>query len=110
MSRSTTGDRVFLDANVLFSAAYLSDNLLRHLWELPDTQIITSEYAMREAQHRLPAARHRGFDALIRATTVDVGASIGSAPLPPELVLPPKDVPINAAARFSDATHLLTGD
>jgi hypothetical protein len=110
VSRSNPTDRLFLDANVLFSASYLPDNLLRQLWDLPDTELMTSAYARREARRRLPPARHRTFDVLLRATTIVVSPPIGAVPLPPGLVLPPKDVPIFAAAVVAAATHLLTGD
>ena len=38
-------DRVFLDANVLFSAAYRQDSSLLRLWELKDVELVTSAYA-----------------------------------------------------------------
>jgi uncharacterized protein len=65
-------DRVFLDANVLFSAAYRKDAGLQRLWRLaePDEQ----------------------------------------QPLPADLDLPDKDLPIFLAALAGNATHLLTGD
>jgi predicted nucleic acid-binding protein len=47
-------DRVFLDANVLFSAAYRSDSGLLKLWKLKRTKLITSTYALEEARTNLP--------------------------------------------------------
>ena len=41
-------DRVFLYANVLFSAVYTSDFRLRSLWSLPATKLVTSELALEE--------------------------------------------------------------
>jgi hypothetical protein len=35
-------DRLFLDANVLFSAAYRADSGLLRLWDLPDTELVLS--------------------------------------------------------------------
>ena len=46
-------DRLFLDANILFSAAYrLGAGLLR-LWRLREVQLMTSDYALKEAQVNL---------------------------------------------------------
>jgi hypothetical protein len=42
-------DRVFLDANVLFSAAYREGAGLLKLWKLGRAELITSEYAADEA-------------------------------------------------------------
>ena len=42
-------DRVFLDANVLFSAAYSEGSRLRELWRLAETELLTSAFALEEA-------------------------------------------------------------
>jgi hypothetical protein len=42
-------DLVFLDSNVLFSAAYRRDAGLRGLWRLPRARLITSAYVAEEA-------------------------------------------------------------
>ncbi len=34
-------DRLFLDANVLFSAAYRDDSGLQRLWDLSDVELVT---------------------------------------------------------------------
>ena len=39
-------DRVFLDANVLFSAASTPDSGLRALWSLAGVELVTSEFAL----------------------------------------------------------------
>ena len=36
-------DRVYLDANILFSAAYQPINRLRDLWRLPNTTLLESD-------------------------------------------------------------------
>lgn len=53
--------RVFLDANVLFSAAYLPTSRLAELWRLPATVLLSSDYAVEEARRNLDFAsqRHR---------------------------------------------------
>jgi hypothetical protein len=39
-------DRVFLDANVLFSAAYMENSGLGRLWLLDDAKLLSSDYAV----------------------------------------------------------------
>ena len=43
-------DQVFLDVNVLFSAAYRVDTPLRKLFSLPNVMLVTSAYALEEAK------------------------------------------------------------
>ena len=43
-------DRVFLDANILFSAAYRSESGLKQLWHISEAQLLTSQYAVEEAR------------------------------------------------------------
>jgi hypothetical protein len=52
-------DRVFLDANVLFSAAYRLDSGLLILWSRPDTALLTSAHAVEEARRNLSADDQR---------------------------------------------------
>ena len=59
-------DRVFLDANVLFSAAYRSDSGLAVLWLRADAALLTSAYAEDEARRNLPERdQHRRLDAFV---------------------------------------------
>ncbi len=103
-------DRVFLDANVLFSAAYHAASGLRRLWALPDVTLLTSPYASAEARRNLATAEQRAdLTALLAALTVlpDMAEPF---PLPPTITLAAKDRPILGAAIHAQATHLLTGD
>jgi hypothetical protein len=52
-------DRVFLDANVLFSAAYRDGAGLVRLWELPGAELLSSGYAAEEARRNLDAREQR---------------------------------------------------
>src|SRR6266581_2193596 len=45
--------RLFLDANILFSAAFRARAPLRRLWNRPDVELITSAYAVAEAERHL---------------------------------------------------------
>ena len=59
-------DRVFLDANVLFSAAYSDDADFRRLWELPETELIVSTYVVNETVRNLPhQEQHDRLDQLL---------------------------------------------
>ncbi len=101
--------RIFLDANVLFSAAYRPDAGLRRLWQLRRVELLTSRYALEEALVNLPdSARRERLLALIEKVTLVPEAL--DEPLPPDVELPEKDRPILTAAMRAGATHLVTGD
>jgi predicted nucleic acid-binding protein len=102
-------DRIFLDANVLFSAAYRSDSRLHQLWKLPNLELLTSTYAVQEARVNLPDDERRGrLEKLLESLTVVV--TVADRPQPKGVDLPVKDRPILFAAIAARATHLLTGD
>jgi predicted nucleic acid-binding protein len=103
-------DRVFLDANVLFSAAWRADSGLTRLWDDPGRRIlVTSGYAVAEAERNLPDADRRArLEGLLART--EVVADPGDASLPADIAVPEKDRPILAAAIAARCTHLLTGD
>ena len=42
-------DRLFVDANILFSAAYSRSSSLRQLWNLADTELVSSPFAIQES-------------------------------------------------------------
>ncbi|OFW15464.1 MAG: hypothetical protein A3H27_18620 [Acidobacteria bacterium RIFCSPLOWO2_02_FULL_59_13] len=100
-------DRIFLDANVLFSAAYRPNAGLARLWQLDKVELVTSDYAAQEAMFNLTEKDQR-----VRLTKLleKVRIITAVAPLPPGVQLPDKDQPILQAALQAQATHLLTGD
>lgn len=51
--------RPFLDANVLFSAAYRDGSRLRRQWDLDGVELLTSGYALEEARRSLSATEPR---------------------------------------------------
>ncbi len=102
-------DRLFLDANILFSAAYRPGAGLLRLWRLRDVQLITSDYALEEARVNLPEqSQHVRLSKLVRK--MKVVTDFPDRPLPQGVILPDKDRPILLAAIAANATHLLTGD
>ena len=102
-------DRLFLDANVLFSAAYRERTGLLRLWELSDTQVFTSRYAAAEARRNLPTQeQQKRLDSILERTELtDEG---DPRTIDDEKLLPKKDRPILRAAVLGKATHLITGD
>lgn len=100
--------RLFLDANVLFSVAYREDAPLRDLWNRLGVDLVTSAYALVEAERHLDADQRARLTDLMKDVRVVPGAP--SHELPAGVVLRGKDVPIVATAIAARATHLITGD
>jgi predicted nucleic acid-binding protein len=103
-------DRLFLDANILFSAAHRPASGLTQLWAVEGAELVTSEYAIAEAERNLPDAEQR---ARLEELLKDVERR-PSTTLSPEqrsgVELREKDWPILAGALEAGATHLITGD
>ena len=101
-------DRLFLDANVLFSAAYRPNAGLLHFWKLKDVVLCSSRYAFEEARVNLSEESQR--DRLARLAGAIQFFEVNPRELPRGIVLPDKDVPILLSAMEAQATHLITGD
>jgi uncharacterized protein len=101
-------DRLFLDANVLFSAAYKIDARLLQLWKLKNVVLCSSRYALEEARFNLEDHDQRARLVRLSGAIHFFEAALGK--LPRGISLPEKDVPILLAAITARATHLLTGD
>lgn len=101
-------DRLFLDANVLFSAAYQPGARLLQIWKLKNVVLCSSRYAVAEANLNLDDESQRK-----RLGALTKKLKLFEAPqrdLPRGISLPEKDAPILLAAIEARATHLLTGD
>jgi len=101
-------DRLLLDANVLFSAAYRRAAGLLELWKLRDIRLYSSRYAVEEARINLTGQNQR-----VRLNRLSEKVQLFEAAprqLPHGISLPEKDVPILLAAIETRCTHLLTGD
>jgi uncharacterized protein len=108
--------RVFVDANVLFTAAYSPDGLSALLVELGAAgrvTLLTSPLAIVEAERNLEAKRPAAL-ATLRRSLAAVGVVREPAPADVERLTPPdlssKDRPLLAAAIGAHATHFVTGD
>ena len=103
-------DRVFLDANVLCSAAYGSPGLVR-LWELAEqgrAQLVASSQVEQEARRNLSTPEQQE-----RLTAYLRGVEFVPLPdpdLPCPVQLPPDDRLVLLAAVAAQACVLLTGD
>src|SRR5579864_4440170 len=101
-------DRLFLDANVLFSAAYRPAAGLLQLWKLRNVTLCSSSYAMEEARiNLLQQDQRRRLSRLSEKVYLFEAAR---RELPRGISLPEKDAPILIAAIQARCTHLLTGD
>lgn len=103
-------DRLFLDANVLFSAAYRPNTGLTRLWAVEGSALVTSEYAISEAERNLAEPEQRArLEELLKdverrpSTTLSQEQRTG-------VELREEDWPILAGALEAEATHLITGD
>lgn len=103
-------ERIFLDANVLFSTAYKKTRL-RTLWDLADVTLLSSSYAVAEAQKNLATHRLEEKSELEQLLTqITVINPDNQLTLPSNIELVEKDRPILLVAIHALATHLLTGD
>lgn len=102
-------DALFLDANVLFSAAYRENAGVARLWRLERMGLVSSAYTIEEARRNLDGEhRQARLGRLLRQVTVV--AAQPDQRLPEGVTLPDKDRPLLLAAIGARATHLVTGD
>jgi predicted nucleic acid-binding protein len=106
--------RVFLDANVLFSAAYMTTGSPRALFTLARAcEIVSSGYAVEEARRNILAKhpqRMHDLEALIRQGLIVREPSLATVDWARSLGLPEKGAPILAAAVDARCHLLITGD
>ena len=108
--------RVFLDANVLFSAAYMATGSPRALFTLARAgvfEIVSSGYALEEARRNVAAKNPRrinDLESLVRETATGREPERATVEWALSLGLPDKDAPSLAAAVDSGCHLLVTGD
>jgi len=106
--------RIFLDANILFSAAR-ADGAVRQLLALCEAaghELWADAYVFEEARRNLAAKAPNGLPVLeAMAARIRIAALLaGNALLPDTMVLPEKDRPVLAAAIQHRCDMLVTGD
>ena len=101
--------RVFLDANILFSAALKESSRFLQFWRMRNAVPMTSWYVADEAQRNCVNPPHAArLAALLEQTHIVSDAP--AAMLPPGIELAAKDAPVLAAALLCGADYLITGD
>ena len=106
--------RIFLDANILFSAAR-ADGAVRQLLALTEVaghELWANAYVFEEARRNLAAKTPNGLPVLnAMANRIKIGGmSTGNLLLPDMANLPEKDQPVLAAAIHHHCDILVTGD
>jgi len=103
-------DRLFLDANVIVSAALTAHSLLGGLWTLDGVRLVASPYVIEEARRNVA-----GSEAIARLEVLIAGIAVLPSEPADFLIegdpgLPAKDRPVLLGAIASGSTFLLTGD
>lgn len=110
----STPARIFLDANILFSAAK-SDGAIRRMLKLLHARghvCVADPYVIEEARRNLGGKYAESLPVLVELIRQIETVPLLSAPdtVSTALPLPPKDRPVLAAAILHGCTHLVTGD
>jgi predicted nucleic acid-binding protein len=101
--------KVFVDANVLFTAAYSPKGKAAALLKSIPKLIVTSDYAAEEARRNILAKKPEvsgELEKILANIRVEPSAAGSACPIN----LPEKDRPIFMSALKAKASHLLTGD
>lgn len=98
---------VFLDANVLWSAARAPEKIPWNLISGGAADFSTSHYCAAEARRNLPPENHASLEKLLGKIRL---VSDAFAPPPAGVRLPAKDFPVLASAALAKADLLVTGD
>jgi predicted nucleic acid-binding protein len=101
--------RLFLDANVLISAAWKDGSKVARIWHIPGAELTTSNYVLAECRRNLPREDQQDhLDQLLLPVRV---LEFQQAPvLENSPSLPEKDRHVLAAAVLARADFLVTGD
>ena len=101
--------KIFIDANVLFTAAYSRSGKAAFVIENMGPLVITSDYAAEEARRNLSVKKIEALPILEKLLSqIKIVSSAQGDACP--IDLPEKDKPIFLSALRASATHLLTGD
>jgi predicted nucleic acid-binding protein len=100
---------LFLDANVLISAAWKEGGEIAQIWQMKGVRLITSNYVMGEVQRNLPhIAQIERLRTLMRNVQI---VSFERLPeIPEAMALPEKDRQVLCGTIQAGADHLVSGD
>ena len=110
MSQACTNRfRLFLDANVLVSAAWKEGSKVGRIRRIPNVELVTSNYVVVECRRNLPVGgqQDRLAQFLLAVRVLEFQGEPILEDSPP---LPAKDQHVFAAAVLSRARYLVTGD
>lgn len=100
---------LFLDANVLISAAWKEGSEIALIWRMESVRLITSNYVMGEVQRNLHlVSQIERLRTLMRS--VQIVSFKDLALIPEATALPEKDRPVLIGAVQAQADHLVSGD
>lgn len=101
--------RLFLDANVLISAAWKDGSKVARIWQIPEAELVTSNFVLAECARNLPREEQKN-----RLEHFLSGVRVVEFQRLPVLedphLLPVKDQHVLAAAVLARADFLVTGD
>jgi predicted nucleic acid-binding protein len=101
--------RLFLDANILISAAWKDNSKVARIWSVPHVELVSSNYVVAECTRNLPRREQQE-----RFVKLLLGVRVLEFQRAPALENPPplaeKDQHVLAAAVLSRADFLVTGD
>jgi predicted nucleic acid-binding protein len=100
---------LFLDANVLVSAAWKENSEIAQIWQMEGVRLITSSFVMGEVQRNLhQVSQIERLRVLMRS--VRICPLEGPTDIDEGIDLPEKDRPVLSGAIQTQADHLVTGD
>ena len=106
--------RIFLDANILFSAAYADSAVRRLINDLKaaSCSLVADRYVFEEALRNLTIQRTEAIPRLheLMSLLTIVPTHIYSSAIPAGIQLPEKDIPVLASAIEAGCDILMTGD
>jgi len=108
-SASGPGTTLFLDANVLISAAWKENSEIALIWKMERVRLVTPSFVMGEVQRNLhQVSQIERLRVLMRSVQI---LPLEALPdLPEAIALPEKDRPVLAGAVQAQADHLVSGD
>jgi len=103
-------DILFLDANVLFSAAYREHSGILRLWHMKSVNLISSTYAVEEARRNLDMPLQKERLEKLLSDLEEIFPHHMDIELPTNVTIREKDKPILLSAMSAKADFLITGD
>jgi len=103
-------DRLFLDANVLVSAALKPRSRIADLWRLPGVRLLGSPHVVTEARRNVRDSKAAERLEALLATITILPAEPSDFAIADDPDLPSRDRPILLAAIVCRSDYLLTGD